>query len=314
MKEGWMKGLVFRDQGGRKEEQRREELREIPVDSILFNPHQPRKEFPESELEELAESIREHGVLQPVLVRPYKKGYELVAGERRVRACKRLGLKTIPAIIRELTDQEAAVLCLIENLQREELSFLEEAIGYENLIKGFNMTQEQIAATVGKRQSTVANKLRLLRLPEEVREVIRKNSISERHARALLMLPDAASQLDVLGRVVSEGLTVRETEALVEGLCGGRPAESRRGKGARTRKVIRVFKDLRLFLNSFRQAVTVLRRAGVDAKMEEADLGEFIEVRVLIPKRAAKQRAAGTERSGSGKRGAVQAAAREDGG
>lgn len=279
-----MRSLVFRDPGAR-----REELKEIPVDSILLNPHQPRKEFAEAELDELAQSIKEHGLLQPILVRPYSKGYELVAGERRLRACKRLGLKSIPSIVKELSDEEVAVLCLIENLQREELSFLEEAMGYENLIKGFNMTQEQVAATVGKSQSTIANKLRLLKLPEEVREVIRKNAIGERHARALLLLPDADSQMKVLGRIVREGLTVRETEELVEGLIKGRTNFKEGKEGLKGRKVVRVFKDLRLFLNSFRQAVELLRKAGIDARMSEVDRGGYIEVTVHIPKNRVRE-------------------------
>jgi len=264
--------------GGRKG--RGEEIRELPVDSILLNPYQPRRVVREEELEELAASIREFGVLQPVLVRPFKRGYELVAGERRLRASKRLGKSTIPAIVRRLTDEEAALLCLVENLQRQDLGFFEEAEGYQRALEEFSLTQEQLAARVGKSQSTIANKLRLLRLPGEVRRAAQQAGLTERHVRALLRLGAEEAQLRVVREIEEQGLTVRDTEELVNRLAQseGEPEEGRR------RHVVRVFKDLRIFVNTFREAVETLRKAGVEAEMSRQETDEYIEIRVRIPR------------------------------
>ena len=164
---------------------------EIPIDSIVPNPYQPRRVFSQSALEELSESIKVYGILQPITVR--NKGneeYELVAGERRLRASKLAGLATIPAIINNMSDESSAVLALLENLQREDLNFIEEAMGYENLIKEHSFTQQQLAGKLGKNQSTIANKLRILRLPTDIKIKLVENGLTERHARALLKLPE----------------------------------------------------------------------------------------------------------------------------
>ena len=158
-------------------------VREIPLDDLAPNPYQPRRKFAKEEMAELAESIRQYGVLQPVVARPAPEGLELVAGERRLRACKMLGLMTIPTIVKELTDQDMAILSLVENLQREDLNFLEEAQGYYNLLEEFGFTQEELAQRIGKSQSTIANKIRLLKLSPRVRSYISREIITERHAR-----------------------------------------------------------------------------------------------------------------------------------
>ncbi|MCL6450672.1 MAG: ParB/RepB/Spo0J family partition protein [Acetobacteraceae bacterium] len=260
-----------------------DEVRDIPVASILLNPFQPRRTVDERGLEELAASIREHGVLQPVLVRPFGRGYELVAGERRLRACKLVGLKTVPAVVRDISPQETALLCLVENLQREDLDFFDEAEGYQRLVQQFGFTQEALAAKLGKSQPSVANKLRLLKLDPAVKAAVREKGLGERHARALLRLEAPAVQLRVVEEVAVRGLTAQETEALVEELAA--PAgEGLDRKESGRRRVLRVFKDIRIFLNSFREAVRTLQRAGIQAEMEETDAGGHIEVRVRIPK------------------------------
>ncbi|HEY8416059.1 MAG TPA: ParB/RepB/Spo0J family partition protein, partial [Thermaerobacter sp.] len=211
-----------------------EPVRRVPVARILPNPFQPRRRFDPDSLAELAESIRQVGVLQPLLVRPRPEGgYELVAGERRLRAAEMAGLTEVPVVVRNLDDREAALIALVENLQREDLDFFEEAAAYQEMLSRFGLTQEQLAALLGKQQSTVANKLRLLRLPPTVRERIVAAGLSERHARALLRLESADEQEKVLEEVIARNLSVRETEELVTArLEGGRrPARRRRLSG-----------------------------------------------------------------------------------
>jgi ParB family chromosome partitioning protein len=171
----------------------------IPIDEIAPNPYQPRKDFSGSSLEELATSIKEYGVLQPVNVRKIGgKGYELVSGERRLRATRLAGMEVIPAVVIEVVEQDSAVIALIENLQREDLNFMEEAEGYHNLISDHGMTQEELAKKVGKKQSTIANKLRLLKLNNKIKKTILENELTERHARALLKLPGELLQVRLL--------------------------------------------------------------------------------------------------------------------
>ncbi|MCS7225198.1 MAG: ParB/RepB/Spo0J family partition protein [Armatimonadetes bacterium] len=196
----------------------------IPIDQIFPNPYQPRQDFGEEELNQLTDSIRQYGLLQPILVRPRDGHYELVAGERRLRAAKRAGLKEIPAVIRDCTDSEVLALALIENLQREGLNPLEEAKAYKALSDQFGWTQERIALQVGKARPTVTNKLRLLELPAAVQEALRKGTLSEGHALALLTALDEGVLLEAFQQVVSKGLTVRQTLALVKRLS--RPPKS----------------------------------------------------------------------------------------
>lgn len=273
------------------------EVREIPLTSIQPNPFQPRREFNENELVELAASIQAYGVLQPVLVRPASQGFELIAGERRVRACRLLKLETVPALVREMSDQDVALLALLENLQRQDLSFWEEAEGYARLLSEFGLTQEELGRRLGKSQSTIANKLRLLRLPDSIRRHISREILTERHARALLRLPDAASQEKLAERIVAEGLTVQATEDLVAKMLGA--ARTKR-KGPR---VVRVYKDIRLFLNSVRQAAAELEKAGLKVSISTAETETGWEVRVLVPKRGEERpRRARVQQQGGGRR------------
>lgn len=257
-------------------------LRQVRLSEIRPNPFQPRRVFDEAGLEELADSIRRVGLLQPLLVRPARDGgYELVAGERRWRAAQLAGLERVPVVVRPMDDQDTAVLALVENLQREDLGFFEEALAYQELLSRFGLTQEQLARLLGKQQSTIANKLRLLRLPEEVRERIVDGGLSERHARALLRLESVAEQKAVVDEVIRRQLSARETEALVAARAGEKRQERRRG-GVGTG--LRVIKDVRILLNTVRVGVETLRRAGLPASFEQADEEEWIEVRIRIPK------------------------------
>src|SRR5713101_2353761 len=193
-----------------------DQLREIDIDRILPNSHQPRKNFDEEGLNELADSIREHGVVQPIVVRVLEDGFfQLIAGERRWRAAQRIGLVRIPAVIREAGEHAALEIALIENLQREDLNPMEEAQAYERLIVDFGMTQEEVARRVGKNRTTIANMLRLLRLPPEVQQWLRENRLSTGHAKALLSLSDLSAILDTARKIIQGNYSVRQTEMLV---------------------------------------------------------------------------------------------------
>jgi ParB family transcriptional regulator, chromosome partitioning protein len=196
-------------------------LREIDIDRILPNSHQPRKNFDEDSLNELANSIKEHGVVQPIVVRPLEDGFfQLIAGERRWRASQRAGLDRIPAVIRQAAEDAALELALIENLQREDLNPMEEAQAYERLIAEFGITQEEVARRVGKNRATVANMLRLLRLPAEVQQWLRENQLTTGHAKALLSLSDLDAILDSAKRIIQGNYSVRQAENLVSRYAG----------------------------------------------------------------------------------------------
>jgi len=190
-------------------------IQEVPLDAIAASPHQPRRRFEQADLEELAASIREQGVISPLILRRGRDGYELVAGERRLRAARLAGLKTVPAIVRDLADAEALELALVENLQREDLNAVEEAEAYRRLTEDFGLSQEDVAQRVGKDRSTISNALRLLRLPARILEDLAAGSLTEGHARALLALGRAADQIRVRDQIVRAGLSVRGAEALV---------------------------------------------------------------------------------------------------
>jgi ParB family chromosome partitioning protein len=262
----------------------------IPIDSILNNPYQPRGNMGDEGLKELASSIRAHGILQPVIVRKVGKGFELIAGERRLRAARLAGLTEVPAIMRECTDREQALLALIENLQREDLDPIEVARGYKALLDGFSLTQEKLAADLGTSQSAVSNKLRLLKLPEKIIEGISREIITERHARELLKLEGEEAQIQAFQEVCECSLTVGETEALVEAMlsrgeaaASGETAKGKnKGEGGKLR--VGVYRDLRIFLNSFRQVVKALRKAGIGASLEQDEDDQFIQVTVRIRK------------------------------
>jgi ParB family chromosome partitioning protein len=263
------------------EEDQGDMVREIYIDLIRPNPYQPRKHFDSYQLEELAKSINIYGVLQPIIVRKNGNYYDLIAGERRLRACQNLGYKTIPAVVRSMSDRDIAEIALIENLQREDLNYFEEAEGYKKLIQEFNLTQEEVALRVGKSQSTIANKIRLLKLPHEVRLNIMLDVITERHARALLKLPDTASQLAVLREIYTNNLNVKDTDALVEAQLRKNRAAPRLSQG---KKVLRIFKDLRIYINTLKSAVSTIKEAGINVKMSEKEYDQYVEIIVQIRK------------------------------
>lgn len=254
------------------------EVIQIPARAIVPNPHQPRINFNWDDLEGLAESIHYNGLLQPITVRKIQENkYELISGERRLRACKMAGLSTIPSIIIEIDEQNSALLAVLENLQRENLHFFEEAIAIERLMKGFGLSQEEISKKLGKSQSSLSNKIRLLRLPSEIRYNIMLYGLSERHARALLKVPSTAMMNQIIDTVVEQGLTVSATEELINKLVE-KPEKEKKGK------TVMVFKDVRIFINTLNHAVTTMRKSGINAKATKNETENYIEYTVRIDK------------------------------
>ncbi|TAH64139.1 MAG: ParB/RepB/Spo0J family partition protein [Gottschalkiaceae bacterium] len=198
------------------EENDKNSVNEIKITEIEPNENQPRREFDEKNLMDLAESIKEHGVVQPIIVRKVENGYQIIAGERRWRASRLAGNKTIPAIIKECSDIEVMEIALIENLQREDLNSIEEAYAYKSLIEEYNMTQEEISKRIGKSRPAIANSLRLLQLPEEVKEMVAAGKISQGHARALLSVGGANKQIEIANKIVDQQLNVRQIEKLAK--------------------------------------------------------------------------------------------------
>ena len=255
----------------------------IPLEEISRNPFQPRQEFNEIEIKELAKSIEMYGVLQPIVVRKAREGYQLIAGERRYRACRMIGTATIPAIVQEMSDQEAAEVSLIENLQRKDLNYLEEAGAYAQLISEFGLTQEELAQRVGRSQSAIANKLRLLRLTKELRCLIVPETITERHARALLKLNSVDTQKEVLLAIYEKDLNVKETEEIVENLRQNNIPQgvNQTGKGQQVSIVIR---DARIFLNTIKETVNRAKQIGIEMFMIETERDEEYEIVIRVPK------------------------------
>jgi ParB family chromosome partitioning protein len=256
----------------------------LSIDSILPSSWQPRRAFDRASMELLADNIRQYGLIQPVSVRPVGGGrYELIAGERRLRACALIGESRIKATILDVTEQEAALLTMAENLQREDLSFFEEAEGYRRLTEEMKLTQQQLAEKLGRQQSTIANKLRLLRLPAEVRDAVTRHDLTERHARALLRLHDEAEQLELIDCIVTRNLNVRQTEELIEKRVSNLIAvEKEQPKG--TPRFSRAWRDWRLLANSMKTAVDELKASGLDAQFVLSDGSKYVEMRVIVPK------------------------------
>ena len=277
MRTSWLERGGFWDKG--KKQAEKPELpviREIPVESIRPNPAQPRLSYESGALEELAESIRENGLIQPILVRQLLDGdYELIAGHRRWMAVRKLGQPTIRAIVENRTDTESAVLALVENIQRRDLDCMEEARAIAGLIESTGMTQQEAARRLGKSQPAVANKLRLLRLPGWVQEIVEAGQLSERHARALLRLEREEDLRRVLDQVRRRNLTVEQTEALVDD-CLSAPKEPA------TRIVL--LRDYRLFVNTLNRAVQTMAQAGIRVEQESREEGEYVEYRIRVPK------------------------------
>lgn len=257
-------------------------LVELPIDSIMPNPNQPRKSFDDDGLQELADSIRQVGLIQPLVVRHFEGGYELVAGERRLRACKILNMPTVPCLLEGgMIDQESALIALIENLQRENLHYLEEAESYVTLLNTYGLTQEQLAERLGKSQSAIANKLRVLKLSPEVKQAMVDARMTERHARALLRLKDDATQLNIIERVRVKALSVKDTEKLVERTLNRLYDEKKDGAKPRP-KILRYLRDFRLFLNTVNAAVAHLKDAGMDVQVEQTDHADGVDVFIRV--------------------------------
>ncbi|MFS8541860.1 MAG: nucleoid occlusion protein [Tissierellales bacterium] len=258
------------------------EIKYIPIDSIKPNPYQPRKDFNKKALEELSQSIKTYGVIQPISVRKLQdNSYELVAGERRLRASELANLKEIPAIIVDYRDKESAMIALIENLQREDLNFIEEAEGYRNLIEDHGFTQQELEEKIGKRQTTIANKLRLLKLPDDIKRDLIEHNLTERHGRALLKLPDYELQRKVLDKVISNELNVSSTEKLVNDILDDLTSEKGNKK---KKKNIKGFISTRIYINTIKNAFKAIKQSGINAKYIEKDKGDYLEVTIMIPK------------------------------
>jgi len=259
--------------------ERNEEIKKIPIKQIIPNRFQPRTVFDEEKIEELSRTIHIHGIIQPIVVREFAVDkYEIIAGERRWRAMKKLGWSEAPAIVKNLSDTETASVALIENLQREELSPIEEAIAYGKLLELHNLTQEALAQRLGKGQSTVANKLRLLKLPKPVQDALLNKIITERHARALIPLKDPEKQVALLAEVIERNWNVKQTEERVVRLL-----EQKKEKPKPKRKAFS--KDMRIAVNTIRQSLTMVSDSGINLDAEEEEFDEFYQFTIRIPKK-----------------------------
>lgn len=260
------------------------QIRYIPLESIRPNPYQPRRSFSQRSLEELSQSIRSYGVIQPISVREISENnFELIAGERRLRASELAELTEVPAIVVEYRDRESAIIALIENLQREDLNFIEEAEGYNNLIIDHQFTQQELAKKIGKSQSTIANKIRLLKLPDDIRVSLIENNLTERHGRALLKLPDDDLRRDVLEKTIINNLNVYGIENLVEDIL-----EKLRGKSTEEelpKQNIKSLINIRIYINTIKKAYEAIKSSGMDAKYKEVDKEDYYEITVKIPKK-----------------------------
>ena len=252
----------------------------ISTENIIPNLYQPRKYFDEETIDELAQSIKVYGIIQPISVRRMSEGkYELVAGERRLRAAKKLGLIEVPAIVVDINDKDSAAIALLENLQRENLNYIEEAEAYYNLIKDHSYTQEQLAEVIGKKQSTIANKIRLLKLDDEVRLTLLENKLTERHARALLKLPTSEMHKKILKIVVSKALNVKKTEELIEKEL--EKLSSQEIAATNMPKKIKGIFSPKVYINTVRQ---VFDKYGIGAQYSSREMDDCIQITVTIPK------------------------------
>lgn len=252
----------------------------VSVDAIQKNPNQPRKIFEEGALFELAESIRACGIIQPLTVRKLNDNtYELIAGERRLKAARLIGLKEVPVLVMNVNEDASALIALIENLQRKDLTFFEEAVSYDRLIREFAYTQDELALKLGKKQSTIANKLRLLRLGDDIKARAIEYQLSERHCRALLRLEKEELRVKVLNAIIQRNLNVAETEQYIDRLISETASRQKKEK-----RMIPLFKDIRIFSNTVKQAVEMMNKAGVSADSKKKETEEYIEYVIRIDK------------------------------
>lgn len=258
-------------------------LRRIRVSDIARNPNQPRKYFDPEAIAQLAESIRQYGVLNPLTVRRSPSGgYELVAGERRLRAARVAGLNEVPCLVIAADNEDSSAIALVENLQRRDLDFFEEAYGFKRLIDQYGLTQEEAARKVGKTQSAVANKLRLLRLSQKNMELIRSANLTERHARCLLRLDSEDERINATNYIIEHDLNVSRSEQYIEELLKERERETELPV-QQERKVVRLIKDVRFFLNTLNRAVGVMVDSGIGATVQQQDSEDGLTLTIVIP-------------------------------
>lgn len=258
-----------------------DEVIQLPVKQIQPNRYQPRSVFNEEKIEELAKTINTHGIIQPIVVRKIDTdSYEIIAGERRWRAVQLLGWDSVSAIIRDMNDTQTASVALIENLQREELTVIEEAMAYAKLLELQELTQEALAQRLGKNQSTIANKLRLLKLPEPVQEALLQKLITERHARALIKLKDETLQLKLLQDIIEHDLNVKQTEERIDTINNAKEKPKKRKP-----KLKGVNKDIRIAMNTIRQSLNMVSDTGIDIESDEQDLDDYYQITIKIPKK-----------------------------
>lgn len=258
-----------------------EDVVQLDVAQVVPNEYQPRTLFDDEKIKELAQTLQTHGMIQPIVVRKKdEETYEVIAGERRLRAAKSLGWEKISAIIRNLSDTETASIALIENIQREELSVIEEAKAYEQLLAMHELTQEALAQRLGKSQSTVANRIRLLSLPERVQEALMERVITERHARALMKLKEEALILVYFDQVIENELNVRETEELVNAHFETEEEE----KPKKRRKAKFISKDIRIATNTIKQTLQMIKDTGIDVESEEEELDDYYQITIRVKK------------------------------
>ncbi|WP_373165428.1 ParB/RepB/Spo0J family partition protein [Agathobaculum sp. Marseille-P7918] len=256
-------------------------LRRVRVSDIVRNPNQPRKYFDPEAIAQLAESIRQYGVLNPLTVRRAPGGgYELVAGERRLRAARVAGLNDVPCLVIAADNEDSSAIALVENLQRRDLDFFEEAEGFKRLIDQYGLTQEEAARKVGKTQSAVANKLRLLRLSQQNMELIRSANLTERHARCLLRLDDETDRINATKYIIEHDLNVSRSEQYIDTLLKEKDAPPATGG---ERKVVRLIKDVRFFLNTLNRAVGVMVDAGIGATVDQSENDDSLTLTINIP-------------------------------
>lgn len=266
--------------GGNKEDKSEEEVVQLNVEQVVPNEYQPRTLFDDEKIQELAQTLQTHGMIQPIVVRKKNEElYEVIAGERRLRAAKSLGWERISAIIRQLDDTETASIALIENIQREELSVIEEAKAYKQLIKMHELTQEALAQRLGKSQSTVANRIRLLTLPEIVQQALVERQLTERHARALMRLKETEMIETFFHKVIENDLNVRETEAMIKEHLAGKDT-----KPKKRRKAQIISKDVRIATNTIKQSLKMIKDTGIEVESEEEELEDYYQITIRVKK------------------------------
>lgn len=247
----------------------------IDINQIVANEKQPRTHFENEKIQELSVSIQQNGLLQPIVVRPYEGKYQIVVGERRYRACKLAGLEEVPCMVQEYDENQTATAALVENIQRENLSPIEEALAYQQLLDTQNITQEQLSEKVGKKQSTIANKLRLLQLPMTVQEAVRRRDITERHARALLKLDTTAKQNNMLREIMAKKLNVEKTEEKIKNKITPKKPKP---------KIKSISQNLKIAMNTIEQAVSMVQQAGVEVVLDSQETEDEVIYTIKMKK------------------------------